>query len=90
MAAKTPATIVRESAGSLTLHIADFTTAMDSGDSWASGLPNVVGFYATSTSGTSASIGTGGIGVSNSSGTFTFLFGGGGPMKATLYVLSRT
>ena len=90
MSAITPATLVRESNGSLTLHIADFTTAFADGDTWASGLPNVVGKWANVTSGMSASLSSGAIMVTESGGTFTFNSMNAAPLKATLYVLSRT
>jgi hypothetical protein len=41
MAAKTPSSIIRESAGSLTSHIATFAD-IDNGDTWASGVPGIV------------------------------------------------
>jgi len=50
MAAKTPDSILRESVGSLTLHIATFeTNDMDNDDTWTSYIPGVVGWWAVGT-----------------------------------------
>lgn len=69
MAAKTPSTIVRHSAGSQTKIVATFTD-IDSGDTWASGLgSNVQDYILQRTDApTSLTAAT----VSESSGTFTF------------------
>lgn len=69
MAAKTPSTVTRHSAGDQTKIVASFTD-IDDGDTWASGLgTNVSDFYMqrtdAATSWTAA-------GLTNSSGTFTF------------------
>jgi hypothetical protein len=45
----TPSTVVRESQGSLTLHIATFAAGTSS--TWKSGLPNAVAYWANSDSG---------------------------------------
>ena len=47
MGAVTPATLYRESRGSLTLHIATFTSIDSS--TWKSGLPNAIGYWANPT-----------------------------------------
>ena len=76
---------LRESLGSLTLHIAKSTSVAD-GDTYASGLPNVVGFWANGEADETA--GDEGINVSESAGTFTF--GLKTTAAVTLYALSRT
>lgn len=88
MAAQTAASTTRESVGSLTLHIFTFSS-VTTGDTFASGLPNVIGFWATGT----ANVGTGtnlaGVNVTNSSGTFTFS-GSITALAMTLYVVSKS
>ena len=87
MAAQTAATTTRENVGALTLHIFTFT-AVTGADTFASGLPNVVGFWANSTLNGGTTLVTG-CGISNSSGTFTFQM----PVAATaitLYVVSKS
>lgn len=71
MAAKTPSTIVRESAGSQTKLIATFTD-VDNTDTWASGIPNVQDFYFVRTDAPSSYTTAM---VTHSSGTFTFRLG---------------
>ena len=46
MAAKTADSILKENVGSCTLYIATFSTNdIDDGDTWASGIPNVIGYW---------------------------------------------
>ena len=46
MAAKTPDSILSESWGSLRLYIATFSTNdIDNGDTWASAIPGIVGYW---------------------------------------------
>jgi len=46
MAAKTPDSVLRENLGSLTLHIATFSTSdIDDGDTWTSKIPGIVGYW---------------------------------------------
>ncbi len=85
-AADTDGSIVRESLGSLTLFIQKFSD-IDDGETFASGLPNVIGFWANGTD--DPTQGVEGIDVSESSGTFTFNIGEDS-RTATLYILSRT
>ena len=61
MAAITPSTLVRGSAGDFTLHIAKFATTADNADTWASGIPGIVAVVATQidTNTTQASAGVG-------------------------------
>lgn len=49
--ALTAASVQRESVGSLTLHIANFATVTSgaSGDTWSSGLPNIISAWAQTT-----------------------------------------
>lgn len=72
MAAITPTSIVRASAGSLTMLKASFAGTADDGDTWASGLgTNVVSYVIQDTDNptTQASVG---VAAEYSSGTFTF------------------
>lgn len=88
MAAQTAATTTRENVGSLTLHIFTFTSVTGA-DTFASGLPNVIGFWANDAfQGGTTTTGIG-INVSNSSGTFTFMLGTAAS-AVTLYVVSKT
>ena len=88
MAAKTPVTVLRENAGSLTLHIATFTTNdIDNDDTWASGIPNIVGYWANGTDDPTQT--KEGIDVSLSGSTFTFRTGED-DREGMVYVLSRT
>lgn len=90
MAARTPATILTENAGSLTLSIADFTgAATDDNDTWASGLTGVVGFWANATDDPTTN--THGVDLNLTTvatGLFTFRLGSGS-RNLTVYVLSR-
>ena len=88
MAAITVATgyPLRESCGSLTLHIVKSTA--DDGDTFASGLgSNVVGYWANSE--TNETAGEEGVNVTNSSGTFTLGLKTAAS-TVTLYILSRS
>lgn len=75
----------RESMGSLTLHIFKLTSVADT-NTFASGLPNVSGFWANGEA--SETAGDEGINMTESSGTFTFNLKTTGAV--TLYVLSVT
>ena len=87
MAAITPDTITRESVGSLVMLICDFsTTVVDDGDTYASGLPNVVGQWFNATK--DVTQGGEGMNVSESSGTFTFI-SPEDDVTGTLFVLAR-
>jgi hypothetical protein len=88
MGAITAASTYRESMGSLTLHIFNFS-AISGDDTFASGLgTSVVGFWCTDTMAVGSTVNAAGMNVSNSSGTFTFA-----PALAastgTLYVVAR-
>lgn len=87
--ALTAATIDRESNGSLTLHRVTFSSVTSAGDTWASGLPNVWGYWANVTSSQGVLTTSGGVNVVNSSGTFTIV-----PnlhnAPVTLFVQSKT
>jgi len=88
MAAKTPDSVLRESTGSLTLHIAVFSTNdIDDGDTYASGIKEIVGYWANGTDDPTQT--KEGIDVSLSSSTFTFNTGEN-DRTGILYVLSRT
>ena len=92
MAAITPDSVVRESMGSLTLHIATFiTNDIDDADTWASGIPGIVGTWSgtidnpTSTTDTALNIS-----VTNfATGAMTF-FAGEVTRAAYVYVTSRS
>jgi len=88
MAAQTAANTFRENVGSLTLHIFKFTSVTGA-DTFASGLPNVVGFWATSEFNGGTTTGGNGVSVSNSSGTFTFCLDTAA-IAVDLFVVSRT
>lgn len=85
MAAITPSTHYTENAGSKMLHIAAFAGTADDGDTWASGLSGITGYWANGTDDPTQT--KEGIGVSESSGTFTFNTGEDN-RAFTLYVLS--
>lgn len=88
MAAKTPDSVIRESAGSMTLHIATFSTNdIDDGDTWASGIQEIVGYWANGTDDPTQT--KEGIDMSVSSSTFTF-YTGEDNRTGLVYVLSRT
>jgi len=87
MAVKTPDTISIENTGSSTLHIATFSD-IDDGDTWASGIQNIIGYWAVATDApTSGPLG--GIDVSLSSTTFTFNTGEDSK-TGLVFVLSKT
>lgn len=86
MSALSASSTTRESVGSLTLHIFNFTAAV-ADDTFASGLPNVLGFWANSESMSGTTLNSG-CNVSNSSGTFTFQNEPSAQVK--LYVVSKT
>lgn len=87
MAVKTPDPIVTENTGSSTLHIATFSD-IDDGDTWASGIQNIIGYWAVATDApTSGPLG--GIDVSLSSTTFTFNTGED-DRTGLVFVLSKT
>lgn len=92
MAAQTAATSLRESLGSLTLHIFTFTSVAggsSTGDTFASGIStNVVDFWAQAKT-LNATQTSAGINVSNSSGTFT-MSPAVDAAAVTLFVLART
>lgn len=72
MAPKTPDSIIRENVGSLNLLICDFTTAnIDDGDTYATGLPNIVAQWFNATK--DVTQGGEGMNISESSGTLTFI-----------------
>ena len=94
MAAKTPETIIRENLGSLSLIVASFDGAttlnsIDTSDTWASGIPSTVAWWAVGTN--SPTTNTEGIDMNlttASNGTFTF-YTGSENRNAKVYVLAR-
>jgi hypothetical protein len=86
MAAITPTLHVIENAGSKVLHIATFAATADDGDTWASGLSGIVGYWANGTDDPTQT--KEGIDVSEASGTFTFNLGEDN-RGIMLYVLSN-
>lgn len=88
MAALTAASVKRENVGSLTLHIFNFS-AVTGADTFASGLPNVIGYWPVSHFQGGTTTTGNGISVLNASGTFTFCVGTAAS-DVDLYVVSRT
>lgn len=86
MAAVTPSSVSRENLGSVNLLIAKFATTTDDGDTWASGLDSVIGYWANGTDDPTTQTNTG-VDVSESSGTFTFSLSEDN-RSFTLYVLT--
>ena len=91
MAALTPTSVLRESAGSLTLHIATFSAITD-GDTYASGLGSSIIFsHAVLTEAAATTATPYSIIPINSSGNFTFDCGTGAASKAAkLMIYSRS
>lgn len=81
----TLSTTVRESSGSLTLFIFTLTTVADT-ETYASGLTNIVGYWANAIT-NEGTAGEEGVNVAESSGTFTFYLKTTGTVM--LYVLAR-
>ena len=86
--ALTASAVYRESCGSLTLFQFTFASVASSGDTYASGLPNVWGYWANVTSSQGVLTTSGGVNVVNSSGTFTIVPNMAAPVS--LFVLSAT
>ncbi len=80
----TLSTVTRESVGSMTMHIATFS-AMSATDTWASGIPGIIGYWANNGSVPSAY----GVDVALSSSTFTFYLTDTST-NLKLYVLSKS
>lgn len=78
--------VIRENAGSTTLHIATFTT-IDDGGTWTSNIAEIVGYWANGTDDPTQT--KEGIDVSVSTSTFTFNVGENA-RTGMLYVLSRS
>jgi hypothetical protein len=85
MAAATLGSTTKENVGSLTLHIIELSSVADT-NTHATGLPNVVAFWAQGQA--SETAGEEGVNVTNSSGTFTFGLKTTGAV--TLFVLSKS
>lgn len=83
----TPSSVIRESSGSTTLHIATFGSTAD-GDTWATGLPNIVGYWGNSI--TNGTQGKEGVDISESAGTLTFNLAETKTSGIMVYVLSRS
>lgn len=88
MAAITPSSVLRENAGSMTLHIATFAATADSGDTWASAIAHIIGFWANGADTPTVQT-VEGIDVALSSSTFTF-YPGEADRGIMLYVLSKS
>lgn len=86
MAAITPDTHYIENAGSKVLHICAFSNAAHDGDTWASGINGIVGYWGNKTGDPTQT--KEGIDISLSSTTFTFNLGEN-DKAFTLYVLSN-
>ena len=87
MGAITPSATLRENAGSVLLHIFTFAATADDGDTYASGISDVVGFWGNCTDDPTGAANNG-IDISESSGTFTFNLGED-DRSFMLYVLSE-
>ena len=87
MAAITPTTVLKESGGSMTIHIATFAATADSGDTWDSGIAHIVGYWANRTDDPTQT--KEGVDVVESSDTFTF-YTGEDNCGIMLYVLSKS
>ena len=85
MAAVTPATLTRESVGSLTLHIATFASVDSS--TWKSGLPNAIAYWASAQSSVAGDISV--IATSGDTGTTFTMSTRLAAGKIDLFVLSR-
>jgi len=88
MAAITPTGVLRENAGSTTLHIATFAATADDGDTWASSIPHILGYWANGTDTPTAQASTG-IDLYLSGSTFT-LTTGEANRGLMIYVLSKS
>ena len=87
-AAKTPDSIQRESVGSLTLLICPFSTAnIDDGDTYATGLDNIVGKWFNASK--DPTQGGEGMNISEDSGTLTF-HAPEDDVTGTLFILTKT
>lgn len=92
MAAITPSSLVRESMGSLTLHIASFiTTTIDDADTWASNIPGVVAVWSCVTENPASTTDTGlAVSVTNfGTGAMTF-FTGTENVVGDVFVVSKS
>ena len=85
MGAVTPTATLRESAGSVLLHIFTFANTTDDGDTYSSGISDVVGWWGNCTD---SPTGHEGVDIAESSGTFTFYLGED-DRSLMLYVLSE-
>lgn len=90
MAAKTPDSVIRESLGSLTLHIATFSTNdIDDADTWTSGINGVLTAWCNGTDDPTTQA-SNGIDVGfTAAGVFTF-YAGESNRTGVLHVLSRS
>lgn len=88
MAAVVPTHVLRESMGSLTLHIVRLPSTLDATNTWASGIPGIVSWQISATDAPGTQTNSG-IAASLSGSTFTFT-----PDEdnqgAELWVLSRS
>lgn len=84
-----------ESMGSLKLHILDFS-ALDTADTYTSGIPGIVGYWGVVTSGLSTITSGGSLQISESAGVLTINVNAGNPtlssaaFKARIYVISKS
>jgi len=86
MAAVTASSIIRESVGSLTLHIATFASVDSS--TWASGLPNAMAWWATPLTPAAGTVGVNAVATGTTGVTFDIVTRlAAGAVK--LYVLSQ-
>jgi len=88
MAAITPTGVLLENAGSTTFHIATFAATVDDGDTWASSIEHIVGYWGNCTD-TPTTQTSEGVDVALSGSTFTFSLGEAN-RGIMLYVLSKT
>jgi hypothetical protein len=88
--ALTASTVVRESLGSLTLHIATFATVNTAGDTWESKIPGVVACWATALTATAALTDHGVNAGLKTASTGTIGLVSGEAVSVKLFVLSKS
>jgi hypothetical protein len=87
--ALTASTIVRESMGSMTLHIVTFATVTTAADTYSSGLPGIVAVWANATTCNSLGLNGASAGLTTaSSGVVTVAAAVAGSVK--LFIASRS
>lgn len=88
MAAVTPTSVTRFSMGDLTGHLAVFAGTLDTADTWASGIPGIVGLIPVQNDSNTTQA-SAGVGATWSGSTVTFVLGEDNT-AVNLIVLSRS